>query len=63
MPTVLPSPERQNVLVHLEISDNEQDAKSRFEEIFRMNLSQKLNLIIEQNPGFVEILPGVNVDI
>lgn len=63
MPTVLLHGEKQNVLVHLEIADNEQDAKQRFDEIFKMNLTGKIKVIEQQNPNWIMLEPNVNIEI
>jgi len=63
MPTILLFGERQNILVHLEIADNEPDAKQRFDEIFKMNMEQKHECILSQNPTWKEIIIGKDIDI
>lgn len=63
MPTMFFPPEKQNILIHLETADNENDAIERFKEISNMNAVQRNQLIVDQNENWVEIIPGVHFTI
>lgn len=63
LPTLFFAPERQNILIHLETAENEVDAVNRFREISVMDAGQKMQIIIEQNPDFIELIPNIHFDV
>lgn len=54
---------RQNVLVWLEEAKTLGEARIRFEQMMQMTMEQKIDLINSGNPGWLELVPGGNIDL
>ncbi len=52
-----------NKLVYVEEHENSDGAEARFKEVFALSLPYKKALIENVNPGYVELVPGVNYDL
>lgn len=53
----------QNILVYLEQAEHEQMVKDRLKQIVALNRIQKEDLINTINPDWVELMPGVNIEL
>lgn len=63
MPSLVYTPNEFNQLVYIEGSYNETEAKERFEKINKMNREKKEALIEFQNPDWIKLIPGENIEI
>jgi putative endonuclease len=61
MPTLLYPPEKQNVLYFLEEHNGEAAAIERVDEIYQLTNEEKINLILQLNPEWVELNPIVKI--
>lgn len=50
-----------NRLVYLEQYKVEENARNRHEEVTRFTKAQKEELVNSINPGWVELVPGINI--
>lgn len=62
MPTVFMPPKKQNILIYLEIL-NQEHVDNRFHEVLEMKFDQKVKMITDSNPTWVELVPGGNIDL
>lgn len=54
---------KQNMLIYLEEMETLDKSKYRFEQLMHMNREQKEKVINSCNPGWVELVPGGNIQL